>query len=139
MFMPRPSGYCGATRRTLQSGVTNSAASITAASAVSVRARRVMLLVSVRWNARQLRLRFLADGRAQRHAGAARRYAHIARHLLVERGAEVRTIERIDIRGLRKPSERARLTGLHDQLRVFGAENGKTVQNVPVLLDVGDM
>src|SRR5436190_23565187 len=94
--IPSPSGYCGATRRMLQSGTTYSAPRSSAATAVSSREARDMglpLTLGGRLNAGHLCLCLRARARAQRNGGTARRDAYVALHLLVERRAEVGAVE----------------------------------------------
>src|SRR5690349_4609142 len=132
--MPSPSGYCGAMRPMRHSGNTNPPASATAAAKTNQRERRVSdigdpvaawlrerltqprshavsvvaVLVCLRdlLRARELRLRALAHVRDERHVRAGGGHAGVALHLLVQRGAEVRAVEREDARPLRHPPER---------------------------------
>src|SRR5215211_4862251 len=118
--IPSPSGYWGAWRSMRHSGNTNAPRSIAVARASSVLESFVTVSSRTRWE-------------------AGRRDADVARHLLVQRRAEVRAVERVDPLFLREPRHRARLTRLQDQLGRVLPEHREAVEDVPVLLDVRDV
>src|SRR4051812_39587555 len=143
--IPNPSGYCGATSSILQSGsasalrTSNDASATINLESFDISALLRLLLAFLLRVLRELRLRLLADVRHQLHVRPRRRDTDVPLHLLVQRRAEVRAVERIDADASRNPRQRPRLTGLQDQLGRVHAEHREAVEDVPVLLDVRDV
>ena len=149
MNIPRPSGYWGARRSIRHSGKANAPSTSTAATATGSGEFRGMYssepyrspAVPCGTSRARASLRLGALGSRSPRAvrGSCRRDADVPRHLLVQRRAEVRAVERVDARFLRHPRHRARLTRLQDQLGGVLAEDREAMENVPVLLDVRDV
>src|SRR6185437_11528039 len=151
IFIPSPSGYCGATSCTRHSGRTKSPARASDASAVSMRDRRdillpalarftvVAMLIVIRLHATVLGLCDLAHVRRQRHVKVRCRYPNVSLHFLVQRRAEIGAVERIDTSCLRHPSHRSGLAWRKSDTRRIGTEHCEAVRDVPVLFDVGDV
>src|SRR5512134_1363326 len=94
MYIPRPSGYWGASRAMCQSGRTYATPIRRTASTTRARERR--RITSLR----------LVPG--ERDAAAPRGDPDVALHLLVQRRAEVGAVERVDAHRLRHPHQRPR-------------------------------
>src|SRR5512143_2489034 len=138
MSMPRPSGYCGAMSLMCHNGKRSAKRRSTDANARSTLDTCDILLLSL-LGFGELGLRRLAHVGHEFHGRSRRRHADIALHLLVECRAEVRAVERIDAGAFGNPLQRARITRLEDQLGVGHTKHREPVQDVPVLLDVGDV